>query len=483
LLDAPAERDGPPMLRERDLRSYQRYLAEQIEAKEFVLGAAEMSLGKTGATLTAVRRLLRKRKVRRVLVVAPLTVATDTWPDEIERWEHLSDLTYAVAVGDEATRLAAIRQNVEITIINRENLQWLWRVIGGRAGWVWDMLVYDESSRLKAWRVRTPGKKADGTATKRNLTEFGVLLNARPAISRVVELSGTPAPNGVFDLGGQARIGDGGKRLGATKQAFTSRWFEVNPWTHQVTPKENARPEIMSRLKDVMIGLRATDYIDLPPVVIDPRYVRLSNQHMRQYREFEHTLVAEAYDVEAVNSAVLTNKLLQFANGSLYRLDEEVYPPKKETVHIHDAKLKALESIIEEAAGKPVLIAYSFKFDLARIKKRFPKAVVFDEEPNFVKKWNAGKIQIGVAHPASMSHGLNLQFGGFIQVWYGLNWSLELWKQFNARLARPGQESPTVFIYVILAKGTADEDVFERLKEKDAEQDDITDAVRVRLTL
>lgn len=202
---------------------------------------------------------------------------------------------------------------------------------------------------------------------------------------------------------------------------------------------------------------------------------------MKQYRDFEKTLVAESYDVEAVNSGVLANKLLQFANGSLYRPIPGAFPPKNETLPVHDAKLAALESIIEEAVGQPVLIAYSFKFDLGRIRKRFPKAVVFDEDPNFVKNCNAGKIGIGLAHPASVGHGLNLQFGGHIQVWYGLTWSLELWQQFNRRLARPGQKSPVVFVHVIMADGTIDEAVFEVLKRKGVEQDQITEVVRVRL--
>lgn len=470
---------GQHELGEEDLRSYQRYLAAAIEDRN-VLGAAEMSLGKTAATLTAAKRLLKRGVVRHVLVVAPLKVASETWPDEINRWRHLRDLTYAVAVGDEAQRTAAIKKRTQFTMINRENLQWLWQRVGGRIGWRWDMLIYDESSRLKAWRIRTPGKR-NGVKTKKNLTEFGVLAHARPAFKRVVELSGTPSPNGIIDLGGQIYLLDGGKRLGENRTQYIERYFDENQWSREITAKEGSRDKIMAKVKDLMIGLRAEDYIDLPPIMINPLTVRLSNKHMQEYRKFERTLVSDAYDVEAVNSGVLTNKLLQFANGSLYRPIAGTFPPKNETIPVHDLKLKMLESIIEEAAGQPVLVAYSFKFDLARIKKRFPKAVVFDEDPNFVKNWNAGKIGIGLAHPASIGHGLNLQFGGHIQVWYGLTWSLELWQQFNARLARPGQESPVVFIHVIMAEGTVDEAVFEVLKQKGIEQDDITDVVRVRL--
>lgn len=471
---------SPRLLRESDMRSYQHFLADKV-AEQNVLAAVPMGMGKTVATLTGVKRLLDAGEVKHVLIVGPLKVASETWPDEIARWEHLRGLTYAVAVGDEPTRIAAIKKNTQLTMINREVLQWLWKIVGGRIGWKWDCLVYDESSRLKAWRIRTPGKRADGTKTKKNLTEFGVLAHARPAFKRVVELSGTPSPNGILDLGGQIFMLDGGKRLGDNRTTYIKRYFDENQWSREIKIRDGARDKIMEKVKDVMIGLRAEDYIDLPPLVINPIKVRLSNKHINEYRAFERSLVAEAYDVEAVNSGVLANKLLQFANGSLYRPIPGTFPPKNETVPIHDLKLKALESIIEEAAGQPVLVAYSFKFDLARIKKKYPKAVVFDEDPNFVKNWNAGKIGIGLAHPASIGHGLNLQFGGHIQVWYGLTWSLELWQQFNRRLARPGQESPVVFIHVIMADGTIDEAVFEVLRQKGIEQDDITNVVRVRL--
>jgi SNF2 family DNA or RNA helicase len=472
---------GSGLLREQDLRSYQRYLADKIVELPAVLGAADMGLGKSAATLTAIRRLLRAGEIEHVLIVAPLQVATRTWPDEIERWKHLRHLTFAVATGDEAERSVAIAADVELTMINRENLQWLWQKVGGLKGWKWDALVYDESSRLKAWRNRTPGKKADGTKTKKNLTEFGVLAQARSKFKRIVELSGTPAPNGLVDLGGQAFILDGGVRLGPSRTAFLERWFDVNPWSHKIIPKDHARAQIMERMSDVMIGLRAQDYIDLPPQVFNPIYVRLPAKLMKRYRDFERTLYSEEYDVEAVNQGVLTGKLLQLANGSLYRDVEEAEPPRREVIRVHDLKLKALESIVEEAAGQPVLIAYSFRFDRDVIRKRFPNAVLFDEDPQFVKKWNAGKIEIGLAHPASIGHGLNLQFGGHIQVWYGLTWSLELWDQFNRRLARPGQESPSVFIHVIMARGTEDERQYADLQTKGITQDEITEHVRVKL--
>ncbi len=465
------------------LRSYQVYLANCIYDMPGLLGAAEMSLGKTGATLTGVRWLLRDNLTWRCIIVAPLEVARNTWPDEIAEWAHLQDLTYTIVVGTPEQRLAALAVDADLTIINRENLPWLWKTIGGGPGWRWQILVYDESSRLKGFTRHTPGgaQKEGEPKRKPTLSEFGVLAAARKHIKRVVELSGTPSPNGLIDLGGQAYIIDQGERLGINKTKFQKHWFTKDQYTFAIEPKANAEKEIMGLMKDVMIGLRSEDYIDLPPRHFNPVFVKLTPKLRREYEEFERTLVAEAYDVEAVSKGVLTNKLLQFSNGGLYRQDPDDPEAARETIPVHDLKIKALESIIAEAAGKPVLIAYSFKFDKERIKKRYPRAVFFDEEPNFVKLWNAGKIEIGVSHPASIGHGLNLQYGGFIQIWFGLTWSLELWDQFNRRLARPGQVAHTVFIHVIMARDTEDERQYENLMTKGITQDRITEAVRVRL--
>ena len=473
LFAEPAE---PPM------RSYQRYLADKIVELPGLLAAAEMSLGKSRASLMGAKRVLLQHPRHRILIVAPLAVAQDTWPEELRKWSDLRDLTWTLVVGNEAERSAALAVDAQVTITNRESLPWLLKKIGGKGFWRWTILIYDESSRLKAWRHRTAGdKKAGATKKPAPLSGFGVLAHVRSKFEKIVLLSGTPAPNGVIDLGGQAYILDGGVRLGHSRKAFLDRWFDQNPYSYSVEPKPHARDEIMGLLKDVMIGLRAEDYIDLPPRMFNPVYVRLPQKIMKQYKEFEDTLYAEQYDVEAVSKGVLTNKLLQFANGSLYRPIPETDPPRKEIIPVHDHKLEALERIIEEASGQPVLIAYGFKFDLARIKKKYPEAVVFDDDPNFVRNWNAGKIKIGVAHPASMSHGLNLQFGGHIQVWYGLTWSLELWDQFNRRCARPGQKSPVVIIHVIMARKTEDERQYMNLMTKGITQDQITNSVRIRL--
>lgn len=459
------------------LRSYQRYLAEQIRALSAILGAAEMSLGKTGATLTGVIEDLREHPNSRALIVAPLEVANNTWPDEVHEWEHLQDVTYTVVTGSEKQRLAALAVDADLTIINRENLQWLWKTVCGRKGWRWDVLVYDESSRLKGFSPRTKGTEK----TPPQISEFGVLVQARSKFRKVVLLSGTPAPNGIYDLGGQARVLFGQESpLGQTKHEFETKFFDKNKYTYEITPKPGAEEQIMGHMKPVMIGLRSQDYIDLPPIHFNPVYCKLTPTLMKQYKEFEETLYTKEYDVEAVNNGVLSNKLLQMASGGLYRMDESKDPPVREVITIHDLKIKRLQSIIAEAAGQNVLIAYRYKFEKAQIKTAFPKATFFEDEPNFVKKWNAGQINIGVAHPASIGHGLNLQYGGHIQVWMGPTWSLELWDQFNRRLARPGQKAPTVFIHVIITKGTEDERQYNDLLTKGVTQDRITERIRLR---
>lgn len=458
-----------------DLRAYQVFMAEQIINLKTVLLWADMGLGKTAAVLTAVRQLLDELAIRRVLIVAPLYVAENTWPEEFAQWAHLLALDYSVITGTPKQRLAALEADVDIFIINRENLPWLWKVMRKRK--LFCMIAYDEASRLKAGKKRTKGGKTTGA----RLSEFGALAKLRHAAEYVVELSGTPAPNGLIDLWGPAYIIDLGERLGEKRQHFLERWFDSDYMGYSYEPKPHAQKQIMRRLADVTVTLRAEDHIDLPPIIKNVIKVKLPKKVMDEYRRFERTLVSELYDVEAVSQGVLTNKLLQFACGSMYRDIEGSYPPKKEIVHVHDGKIAALESIVAEAAGEPILVAYGFQFDLKQIKKRFPKAVIAAEEKDWKKRWDAGEIQMLLAHPASMGHGLNLQYGGHIQVWYGLTWSLELYEQFNKRLARPGQKHPFVTIHHIICEDTAEEDVIEAMETKGANQEAITNAVRVRI--
>lgn len=456
------------------LREHQRWMEEKIYEQPYLLLASYMGSGKTVSVLTAARRLLDEFMVRRILIVAPLLVAETTWPDEIEGWSHTRPISYEVITGPEERRLARLAEPAEIHIINRENVPWLWRRLG--KDWPYDWVVWDESSRLKAGRKRTGGGKklkADGSVTKPQLSEFGAICAARKRIAMVTELTGTPAPNGIQDLWGQIYLLDQGERLGRSKTAFLRRWFDSDYMGYKYTPRPHAESEIMDRIKDIMVCLKEEDYADLPPLVPNIVKAPLPKKAMEEYRRFELTLVSEEYDVEAVSRGVLTNKLLQFANGSLYNEDRDALP-------VHEAKLDALQRIVDEAAGQPLLVAYSFKFDLQRILKRFPKAVILAEDPDAVKKWNRGEIPMLLAHPASAGHGLNLQKGGNIAVWYGLTWSLELYQQFNKRLHR-GDQTRTVFLHHIVAPGTADEDVLEAMNTKGATQDTVTDAVRVRL--
>lgn len=475
---------GPPdcILTEADLRSYQRWMVKTIKKRAKVYLGAEMGLGKTGATLKAIVDLLNEGLISRVLIVAPLYVAEETWPEEIQKWEFARHLRYRIVTGTEEERIAALREGpCEVTIINRENLLWLLRKLG-RKRWRFDMIVYDEASRLKRGSTRTkPNVRRDGTKSEPRLTELGILDLMRANTKYLVELSGTPSPNGLIDLWGPIYAIDGGQRLGTSMTAYKRRWFREDRWTQKVEPFEHAHREIMAKLEDVFYSLKSEDYLKLPPLIEVDHPVKLSAAEMAGYRELERESALEVMNrwgepevIEAVNNGVLTGKLLQYANGSLYGSDGTDHP-------IHSRKLDVLESIFEEASGMPILVAYSFQFDKDAIRKKFPFARVFGESRSDKRDWNAGKIPMLVIHPASAGHGLNFQFGSNIAVWYGLTWSLELYQQFIKRLWRSGQKEDRVFLHRILARGTADYDVLAALTRKGATQDSITDAVRVRL--
>lgn len=502
-LDAPRRR----LRRREDLRRYQRIFVNKIKRIPYIILALPMGSGKSATTLTAMLDLLDDGKVRKVLVVAPLLVAAATWPDEIEEWEHTRLLRWTLlrvedddpdviaarkdaqsfardVIGldaKEAQRFAArlatkakrwkreglASDDAEVHIINREALPWLWDYFGRGKRWPYDMLIVDEASMFKNGRMRT--------ATKQ-LTRFGVMAKARRWAKRVVLLTGTPAPKGLQNLWGLAYIADGGERLGTSKFQFEQRYFDKDFMGWDMKPKPHARAKIMEKLSDIMFSLREEDCVDLPPSIPIEVPVTLPPRVLAEYRRFEETLYSSRYDIEAVNSGVLHNKLLQFANGSMY--DET-----RREVWIHDEKLVALEQIIEDANGAPVLVAYSFEFDLKRITKRFPKAVVFGRGGDVRRQkelWNRGEIEIMLAHPASVGHGQNIQYGSNIQVWYGLTPDLELYQQFNKRLHRSGQ-TKTVFNHHLVARGTLDERILPLLTKKDATQSEIIDAVRVHL--
>lgn len=475
-----------------DLRPYQRDLAERLfwdfGEKPGALLAVEMSLGKTAITATAARWLLDCLLVRKVLVVAPLRVAQKTWPDEFRGWEHLRSLHWhsvAGSIGEKTTpavrkaRLEAFLGDpqAEILLINRENVVWLYKtLLEKKAGWPFDMLIYDESSRLKE------GKKRTGT---KQLSEFGVYCKTRKHMRYVVELTGTPTPKGAIDLWGQISVIDQGARLGTTKTSFTDRWFNavrVGQTAEAVKykPKEGAEEEILSRVSDITYSLKAKDYVALPPTVSAIRWVRMTEKQMKDYRRFKRDLALEEHDIEAANEGVLANKLLQYANGFVYRQDPNDESAPRETVAIHDHKLEALERIISEIDGENLVVAYSFGVDLERIRARFKHAREA-REPGALDAWNRGEVRLLLAHPASIGHGLNLQFGGHHAAWYGLTASLELYQQFNARLPRPGQGADKVFIHHILTEGTFDEELVKILGDRDATQERITNSVRYQI--
>ena len=486
---------GPPLrtLKHENFREYQDWMKDKIIDLDALLLGAEMGLGKTGATLKAMVDLMETGEVKTALIIAPLRVAEETWPEEIAKWDFSRHLRYRIVTGNQKERMASLKYGpAEVTIVNRENLLWLYQTLGIRR-WQFDMIVYDEASRLKSGRKRSkPKPRADGTMPPKRLTELGVIQRARHKTKQFVELSGTPSPNGLIDLWGPIYALDKGQRLGTSMTKFKQRWFRENPWTRRMEPFDHSEKEIMGAIKDVFFSLREEDYLKLPPLTPRDHYVQLPKKAMKLYHELEEEMAIDVRNragdpevIRAVNNGVLTGKLLQLANGSLYlgdKFDEETDRKlPRESVFVHDEKLKVLESIMEEAMGQPVLVAYSFQFDKAAILKKFPYCRVFGDSPNDMRDWNAGKIRMLLTHPASAGHGLNFQFGSNIAVWYGLTFSLELYRQFIKRLHRSGQAGDRVFLHRIIAKGTADETILPALIARGSTQDRISDAVRIRL--
>ena len=417
-------------------------------------------VSKTIITLTAIFDLaLDSFTVRKVLVVAPLRVARDTWPAEIEKWSHLKGLTYSLATGSERERKAALMQKADIYIINRENVDWLVNRSG--LAFDYDMLVLDELSSFKSHRAK----------------RFKSLMKVRPKVERVVGLTGTPSANGLMDLWAEFRLLDMGHRLGRFIGRYREEYFVPDKRNQQIIfsykPKPGAEEAIYKRIADITISMKNTDYLKLPELVINEVTVKLSDKELARYQTLQKELVLplEGKEIDAVNAAALSNKLLQMANGAVYAEDGTV-------VGIHDRKLDALEDLIEAANGKPVLIAYWFRHDLTRILKQFPVEKLDGE--NSIKRWNKGEIPVAVIHPSSAGHGLNLQAGGCTLIWFGLTWSLELYQQTNARLWRQGQKS-TVVIHHIITQDTIDEDVVSALGRKDKSQRALIEAVKARI--
>lgn len=439
--------------------NYQQFATDFILNQSICCLMLDMGLGKTVITLTALWQLvLDSFDVSRVLVIAPKRVAEDTWPKELAKWEHLTGLTFSLVLGSAAERKAALQRKAFLYIINRENVAWLVK----NHYWDFDMVVIDELSSFKS-------NKAE---------RFKAVKKVRPMVTRIVGLTGTPAPNTLLDLWPQMYLMDMGQRLGRFIGGFRDRFFLPDKRNREIIysykPREGAEDAIYALISDICISMKAADYLDMPERIDNRIEVSMSPKERKLYDDFQKDMVLSIGDEEldAANAAALSNKLLQMANGAVYGEDKKVIP-------IHDRKLDALEDLVEAANGKPLLVAYWYKHDLQRIKARFKNARCIDTAKD-IDDWNAGKIPLALIHPASAGHGLNLQDGGCTIVWFGLTWSLELYQQLNARLWRQGQKH-TVVIHHIVTKGTHDEDVMRALENKDTRQSALIEAVRARI--
>ena len=439
--------------------NYQQFATDFILNQSICCLMLDMGLGKTVITLTALWQLaLDSFDVSRVLVIAPKRVAEDTWPKELAKWEHLTGLTSSLVLGSAAERKAALQRKAFLYIINRENVAWLVK----NHYWDFDMVVIDELSSFKS-------NKAE---------RFKAMKKVRPMVTRIVGLTGTPAPNTLLDLWPQMYLMDMGQRLGRFIGGFRDRFFLPDKRNREIIysykPREGAEDAIYALISDICISMKAADYLDMPERIDNRIEVSMSPKERKLYDDFQKDMVLSIDDgeLDAANAASLSNKLLQMANGAVYGEDKKVLP-------IHDRKLDALEDLVEAANGKPLLVAYWYKHDLQRIKARFKNARCIDTAKD-IDDWNAGKIPLALIHPASAGHGLNLQDGGCTIVWFGLTWSLELYQQLNARLWRQGQKH-TVVIHHIVTKGTHDEDVMRALENKDTRQSALIEAVRARI--
>lgn len=438
---------------------YQKYAEDFIINNPACGLLLDMGLGKTVITLTSLWLLMFEYfEINKVLVIAPLRVAHDTWSRECEKWDHLSKIKISKVLGTEVERRKALAATADIYVINRENIEWLCN----NYDFDFDMVVIDELSSFKS------------PASKR----FKALRKVRPKIKRIVGLTGTPAPNSLLDLWSEINLLDMGQRLGRFIGGYRNEYFLPDKRNQQVIfsykLKEGAEEGIYNKISDICVSMKACDYLNMPDKIHNVIEVEMSDKEKKLYKKLEKEMLIpfEDGDIDAVNAAALSNKLLQMANGA-------VYDENKAVKEIHNRKLEALEDLIEGANGKPVLIFYSYKHDKWRITKKFRVQEILTSED--IEKWNKGDIPIAIAHPASAGHGLNLQGGGSTIIWFGLTWSLELYQQANARLWRQGQKN-TVIIHHIITKETVDEQVMKSLQEKRTGQDSLIDAVKARIT-
>ena len=468
---------------------YQKFAVDFIETHPEAAVLLECGLGKTSITLTALNDLMfDKFEVRKVLIIAPIRVCKNSWAAEIAKWDHLEGLNYSLVLGSREQRLAALRKKADLYIINRENLDWL----VNNTKFDYDMVAIDELSSFKSHQSK----------------RFKALMKVRPNVKRIVGLTGTPASNGLMDLWSEFRLLDMGQRLGKFIGQYRNAYFKPDKQNGYIVysykPLPDAEERIYEKISDITVSMKAIDHLHMPEQLSNEYTVQLSDTEQETYKRFKSELILEMQDTEitAANAASLSNKLSQLANGAVYDDTGAVIP-------IHSRKLDALEDLIEAANGKPVLVAYWFKHDLERIQERLRKLNVSYQEiqsSDSIRNWNAGKLQVGLLHPATAGHGLNLQAGGNVLnadgltlgetslrstgleiaggnvlVWFGLTWSLELYQQTNARLWRQGQQSETVVIQHLITKGTIDERILKALTQKEQTQTALMTAVRAEI--
>jgi SNF2 family DNA or RNA helicase len=440
----------------KDLHDYQNKTVEFIKRRKRCGLALFMGAGKTTTTLTAISDLSDGLMINKVLIIAPLRVANTVWKQEATNWSHLNHLNISICTGTEKQRLAALHRQADIYVINRENVVWLTNIYKKR--WPFDTVIIDESSSFKS------------AASQR----FKALKKIIHNVKYLVLLTGTPAPNGLLDLWSQQYLIDFGMTLGRTMTSYKQRFFESDYMGYKFTPRLGADEFIHKLLKPHWMSMAAEDYLQLPDRIDIVMKILLDDSIMERYIEFKEEMFAYLADgevIETLTAAALVNKLLQWCNGTIYTDD------KGNWSEIHSAKLDALADIIEDNAGESILVAYNYKSDLIRLQKRFPHAVVLDKSERTVELWNRGMIPLLLAHPQSAGHGLNLQAGGCIAVWFGLNWSLEYYLQFNARLHRQGQTRPVRIIHLV-AEDCMDEIVMDTLAKKDVTQNELLAALK-----
>lgn len=446
------------------LRDYQNQAVSWIHQHPNCGLFAGMGMGKTIAALTAIQDLVLSFDVNRILIVAPLRVALNTWSDEIEAWDHISGVSYKVLAGlAPLARAKAAKGKEDIHIINRENLVWLVTTHGDN--WPYDMVVLDESRSFKNHQSK----------------RFKALRKVRQYITRVVELTGTPAPNGLLDLWAQLAILDRGARLGRTRGSFLGTYFESDYMGYNWTPKIGSSEIIQKKISDICLSMEAADYMDIPETIINKIEIDIPKKARGMYDDFAKEYILEfqeGEDIVASTAAVLRQKLHQVANGF-------VYGEEKEVTNLHDAKLDALADVIEEANGMPVLVAYTFTADRDKILAKFSNARQLDQDPETIRSWNRGEIPILVAHPASCGHGLSLQHGGNILTWYGLTDDLELYQQMNERLGAVRQKQSgynrPAFVHLITAKDTVDDLIFSSNTDKALTQGELMEALKTQI--